>query len=332
MTALLALIVIVCLGVIATLLARRPSSSAAAPELMQILGHLARLESGQASAVELTRRVDETHRTLDVVRARLEERGQRDEVVQATIRRIESMFAGSAARGKAGENVILDALRALPADMLRSNFRVNGKVVEYGIELSDGRVLPVDSKWPSADLLARCDQDLPPGEREALVRELRRETLSRVREVASYIDSRSTAPYAVAAVPDAVLALCATVHAEAFKHGVLLMSYSSTLPYLLLLYRLHAQYSRSLDLDQLAARLSDLGRHMSDLDRLLENSVLRGGKMVVNGAGEAQEIVAKMRRAVTALETPLDDAPRAGLPPPTLAEGKPAREIEEIVA
>ncbi|MEX2238258.1 MAG: DNA recombination protein RmuC [Dehalococcoidia bacterium] len=313
------MITIVLLGACAVLLAalylalRGPSRSVERPELSQIATALARLEAGQATQTEIGRKVDDAHRSVEVLRAQTQERLREQELTQQTVRRIESMFLGSVQRGKAGENVLAEALGCFPADMLEADFRVNGRVVEYGLRLSDGKVLPIDSKWPSAELLARCDE-ADPVLRRAIVQELEKETARRVREVAGYIDVRSTTPYALAAVPDAVLNLCSAVHVAAHRVGVIVMSYSMTVPFLLLVYRLNAQHSRSLDLDQLAARLSELDRQLVSLDSLLENSVLRGGKMVTKAAAEAQETVSRMRRAVQSLEAPLESGAPTPLP------------------
>ena len=44
--------------------------------------------------------------------------------------------------------------------MIDMNFHVNGKVVEYALVLANGKRLPIDSKWPSPDLLDRLNDEL----------------------------------------------------------------------------------------------------------------------------------------------------------------------------
>lgn len=89
-----------------------------------------------------------------------EERRRMEEDVQASARRIETVLLGSRTRGAAGENILQDAFRQFPAEMIDMNFRVNGKVVEYALILANGKRLPIDSKWPSPNysiaLARRC--------------------------------------------------------------------------------------------------------------------------------------------------------------------------------
>ena len=46
--------------------------------------------------------------------------------------------------------------------MLTSDFRVNGKVVEFGLVLPDGRRLPIDSKWTALAELEALDAATDP--------------------------------------------------------------------------------------------------------------------------------------------------------------------------
>src|SRR4029078_8360617 len=63
------------------------------------------------------------------------------------IRRLATVLAGGASKGRAGAQGLRHHLSHLPPVMLTSDFRVNGRVVEFGLVLPDGRRLPIDSKW-----------------------------------------------------------------------------------------------------------------------------------------------------------------------------------------
>ena len=63
------------------------------------------------------------------------------------IKRLSTVLAGGASKGRAGENVLREHLAQLPPGMLVTDLRVGGKVVEFGLLLPDGRRLPIDSKW-----------------------------------------------------------------------------------------------------------------------------------------------------------------------------------------
>ncbi len=269
-----------------------------------------RLEVGDRTQLGMAQRLDEAQKGIEALRTQAEERRRAQDEMLSTTRRIESVFYGSASRGKAGENVLAEALRALPADMVLQNVSIKGKPVEFGLVMADGRCLPIDSKWPSAGLLVRLD-DCGESDRAGLVREVQKEVEKRVREVAQYIDPDCTTPYAVAALPDAALAVCSTAYAEAHRRHVLLMSYSMAVPYLLALYRLQMQYSQTVDLENLKSRLADIGRGLDEMDEMLENRVARGTTMLDNFYGEARRVISRLRGSLITLQTlaPGDEPP-----------------------
>lgn len=225
-----------------------------------------------------------------------------EEDVQASARRIETVLLGSRTRGAAGENILQDAFRQFPAEMIDMNFRVNGKVVEYALILANGKRLPIDSKWPSPELLDRLSDGLQePGKEVLLVQEIERVLRLKVREVKQYIDPAATLGFAVAAVPDPVFNACRRAHLEAYREGVILMPYSMTIPYVLALFRLHLQYAKSIDLENLEGYLQQIDDNVASLDRLLENSIARGSTMIQNAFTDAKRNLGQMRGALAAM-------------------------------
>ena len=249
-----------------------------------------------------------------------EERRRMEEDVQASARRIETVLLGSRTRGAAGENILQDAFRQFPAEMIDMNFRVNGKVVEYALILANGKRLPIDSKWPSPELLDRLGEAMQDPAREAaLVQEIERILRLKVRDVRQYIDPAATIGFAVAAVPDPIFNACRRAHLEAYREGVILMPYSMTIPYVLALFRLHLQYARSIDLENLEGYLQQIDDNVTALDRLLENSIARGSTMIQNAFNDAKRNVGQMRGALAALRAV-----------PQAAAASPEPEVEEI--
>jgi DNA recombination protein RmuC len=86
-------------------------------------------------------------RTLQETYTKLETQRILDEELQRITRKIETAPLGNKSRGKIGENILYEALKQFPPDMIDINFKVNRKSVEYAIILSDGKRLPIDSKW-----------------------------------------------------------------------------------------------------------------------------------------------------------------------------------------
>lgn len=289
-------------------------------ELDRAHGHLTQALAGVQGAVQgvetrvvestagvreaLGRDVQEARIMLERLKADAEAGRKLEEEVQASAHRIETVLVGARTRGLAGEHILDDAFRLFPPAMIETNFRVNGKAVEYALVLANGKRLPIDSKWAAADLVERlADPNLDPASRELLASEVERALRGKVREVRQYIDPAQTLPWAIAAVPDAVFAVCRRAHLDAFREDVVLMPYSMTIPYLLALYRLHLQYARTIDIEHLEAYLQQVERGLDDLDRILENQITRGATMVSNGYSLARTAVAQMRNAVGALRS-----------------------------
>src|SRR5688572_2879682 len=88
-------------------------------------------------AHDLRLEVSSFRAALDTLRVREEERRDREEEAWSVLHRVASVLAGSQRTGRAGENVLLDSLSHLPPSMLVRDFRVNGRVVEFGLVLPD---------------------------------------------------------------------------------------------------------------------------------------------------------------------------------------------------
>jgi len=260
------------------------------------------LESSAGVRDAIGKDLSDARIAMERLKADAVERRRMEEDVQASARRIETVLLGSRTRGAAGENILQDAFRQFPAEMIDMNFRVNGKVVEYALVLANGKRLPIDSKWPSPELLDRLSDGLQePGKEAALVQEIERVLRLKVREVKQYIDPAATLGFAVAAVPDPVFNACRRAHLEAYREGVILMPYSMTIPYVLALFRLHLQYAKSIDIENLEGYLQQIDDNVASLDRLLENSIARGSTMIQNAFTDAKRNLGQMRGALAAM-------------------------------
>src|SRR3954469_18744175 len=252
-------------------------------------------------------------RSLDDLSTRERERRHREEEAWGVIRRLATVFAGGSAKGRAGENVLREHLSELPAGMFVSDLRVNGKVVEFGLLLPDGRALPVDSKWSADRELEALEAATDPVEREALARSVERIVALRAREVSTYLDPSLTAPVAVAAVPDAAYAVLRRAHADAFARGVVIVPYSTALPVLLFLYSLVHRFG---DADGARSALAEVAAVLDAMESVVENKVARATTMLSNGADELRSGLGKARGSVARGRVgmaALDDASEARL-------------------
>ena len=251
-------------------------------------------------------------RALDELATRERERRDQETEAWSVIRRLATVLAGSSAKGRAGENVLREHLAELPAGMLVSDFRVNGKVVEYGLLLPDGRHLPVDSKWAADRELQALEAADDPDEREMLAREVERIVAGRAREVAAYLDPSLTAPVAVAAVPDAAYAVLRRAHADAFAGGVVIVPYSTALPVLLFLYSLVSRYGTTGDVQGCLVEVSSL---LDAMEHVLENKIARAATMISNGAEDFRSQLGKARGSVARGRASAPSIPSAGAGP-----------------
>jgi hypothetical protein len=198
--------------------------------------------------------------------------------------------------------------------MIVTDFRVNGRVVEFGLVLPDGRRLPVDSKWTADRELQALAQVTDPAERERLIRSVERAVTERAREVAGYLDAGMTSPVAVAAVPDAAYAVLRRAHADAYRQGVVVIPYSMALPVLLFLHSIVSRYGSAGGVE---ACLADLAATLDAMEGTLENKVARASTMLLNGTeefrgqvGKARATLARAREAEEVMPVPADERPR----------------------
>jgi DNA recombination protein RmuC len=262
--------------------------------------------------------LSQAQRALAEVKALEQGRARQLDLAALSLRRLEAVMAGSAARGAAGENVLARALTQLPPDLLVVNAAFGGKVVEYALRLPGGRLLPIDSKWPSAAALERIDSVDDRDQRRRLAEQVARDLRGRIREMGKYLDPERTLSLAVLAVPDAVCAVAPEALGEGYRDGVLVVPYSLALPYVLALYRLTLRFGAAVDSDQLQYRLGTLEETLRRSSEEVESRLSRALVQIENSRdalrgqlGEALRTAERLRQAseVPPLPTTVAAAP-----------------------
>jgi len=253
-------------------------------------------QTQDSHAAELRERLTQTQSALEGLRSAVSARQPIEEEARASLRRLESIIAGSSSRGAAGERILEEALRHLPPEMLQRNVWVAGKVVELALRLPGGKLLPMDSKWVSSPALEQlAEPGLDAGRRAQLMASVEREVERRVKEVSQYIDARTTTPFALAVIPDAAYDVCRSAIVTAHHRHVMVVGYAMALPYLLTLYQLHLQFARTVDMDKLQSALIDMERQVDVLEGILENKVQRSLTVLQNAYTEGRQATAKIR-------------------------------------
>lgn len=253
--------------------------------------------SGQRDRVtdHLRDGLDATRQVLELLQVRDEERRSTEAESREIVRRLATVLAGGQAKGRAGEHVLREHLAQLPPSMLTSDFRVNGKVVEFGLRLPDGRRLPIDSKWTAVAELEAMEAEDDPTRRDACARKVEKAVAARAKEVGQYVDPAVTAPVAVAVVPDAAYQVLSRAHAEAFMRGVVIVPYSSALPIIMFLYSLVERFGDAADVQ---AALAEIGTLLNAMDAIVENKFSKAGTMIANGADEFRSHLGKARGSI----------------------------------
>ena len=259
--------------------------------------------SQDAQAAELRERLSQTQSVVEGLRSAVAARQPVEEDARASLRHIESVIAGSSTRGAAGENILEEVLRHLPPEMLQRNVWVGGKVVELGLRLPGGKLLPIDSKWVSSGALEQLSNPaLDAPRRTQLAGQVEREVERRVREVSQYINPEITSTFALAVIPDAAYDVCRSSIVEAHKRHVMVVGYGMALPYLLTLYQLHLQFARTVDMEKMQSALIDVERHLDMLEGILENKLQRAVTMLQNAYGEGKQVSARIRASAESIQ------------------------------
>lgn len=303
--ALLLVCVLLAVGVVAALvwsLVRRADG-----QVRDVAELRSRLESGgqtqESQAAELRERLTQTQSVVEGLRSALTARQPVEDEARASLRRLESVIAGSSTRGAAGENILEETLKHLPPEMLQRNVWVGGKVVELALRLPGGKLLPIDSKWVSNNALEQlAEPGLDAPRRAQLTAQVEREVERRVREVSQYIDPATTSPFVLAVIPDAAYDVCRGAIVGAHQRHVMVVGYTMALPYLLTLYQLHLQFARSVDMEKLQSALIDVERHLDTLEGVLENKLQRAVTMLQNAYGEGKQVSARIRASAQSVQ------------------------------
>jgi hypothetical protein len=275
-------------------------------------------ESTGSVKADLLKALNETRQSLEGLKSDYAARRTREENLHQAVKAIEAVIAGGSARGGAGENVLAEAFRQFPPNMLETNFKVEGRPVEYALVLPNERRLPIDSKWTASDLLEQLAGATDGEARLKLSARVEEAALKKAAEVEKYLDPRFTVNLGVAAVPDAVFACCRTAHIRAFNDfRVLLMPYSQTVPFVLALYSVYLQHGRSIEAENLTSFLSQVEAQMALLEDIVQNRVAKIHAMAGSSRDDLMSVLASVRVSLQQLRS---------LPEPVISPASPDEE------
>jgi DNA recombination protein RmuC len=243
-----------------------------------------------------------TRDLLEELRKRDEIRKERERDFIERIKRIDEIIAGTSAKGLSGEEILTETFKKLPPEMIETNFKVGGRVVEFALILPNGKRLPIDSKWPAGNLLLKLEKEKDQEKRKEIIEEIEEKVIERIKEVKQYIDPNLTWSQAIAALPDSVFSVCKKAHLKAREENIILIPYSMVLPLLLYMYRLHLQYAISIDIENLQNHLLAISKNLDEMENILENKIYRGATMISNAYSEYKQHLSQIRSSIIRLK------------------------------
>ncbi len=226
-----------------------------------------------------------------------------------SLRRLEHVIAGSKSRGIAGENILGGVLAQLPPELREMNLVMNNKVVEFAFRLPNDKLLPIDSKWPSMATLEKLAETEDPEARRPLIEAIQGEVKKKVKEAAKYLDPERTIQLGVVVVPDAVFDLCLEAHVEAFKEGIVIVSYSQALPYLLSLLQVVLRFSAKIDAARLSSAVKTIADALVKIEQEVEGRLSKSLTQLDNSRSELRTQVSRARQGAGSLYLG-DEGPR----------------------
>ena len=262
-------------------------SASALSELKTITNSLSAATASMRAELETARN------DLTALRSSTHARQAADAAMSESIRRLEMIIAGTHSKGAAGENILELVFAKLPASWQMRNFKVDGKPVEFALRLPNGLVLPIDSKWPATHLVEQFAVSEDPAEQQRLKKEIETAVLLKAREVRKYVDPTMTVNFGVAVVPDSVYDLCYGIQADVFQLGVVLVSYSMFVPYLLLVFQTMLKSSRGLDVQRMEAYLHTVGESIQAIQEELDGRFSKAITMLSNSRDDMRAHLSK---------------------------------------
>lgn len=232
------------------------------------------------------------------VRARFEVERQTSD----SINRLETIIAGSGSKGAAGERVLENLFSKLPSNWQVQNFRVGNKPVEFGLKLSNGKILPIDSKWAATDLLEQFSFSRDVNEQKKLRDQIEKVIVNKAKEVGKYIDPEITTSFGVAVVPDAVYDICPSVNIETSKFHVVVISYSLFLPYLLLVFDMILRTSQTIDTEKLNTSIQAIQKGINSISEEIENRYSKAMSMLEISKRELKNHISKSNNALSSIQ------------------------------
>lgn len=253
------------------------------------------------TTVEMRQHLDDAKIGLNTLHTITKERQEDERLMSESVRRLESVIAGTQSKGAAGENILDMVFSKLPADWQVRGFMVEGKICEFGLRLPNKRILPIDSKWTATGLLEQFTACEEIRGRQKIKLDIEKAVLRKAEEVRKYLDPETTCGFGVAVVPDAIYDLCGATLCQVFEMRVAIISYSMFIPYLLLVFQTNLKTSVDIDMHKLSHAISESEKSIKAIQDKLDGSFSRGITQLSNGRDEVKREAANISKLLNSI-------------------------------
>ncbi|MEW6142358.1 MAG: DNA recombination protein RmuC [Chloroflexota bacterium] len=284
-------------------------------ELTRLAERISTMEKGQSAAsqslVSLGTALAELQ-TLAKARQDVEQR------TAGAIQRLEVLMTGAPGKGAVGENMLEAALATLPAEWQVRDFKVGNKMVEFGLCLPNGLVLPIDSKWPATALLEELYSAGDAGKNAALRFAIEDAVVAKAKDVRKYLEPSRTTDFGLAVVPDSIYAHCGGILTRVYQeYSVIVLGHSMLVPYLLLVFQTVLKTSQAIDLERLGVYLKTAQDSFKALQEELEGRLSKVIIMLDNSRSYMRARLGEVNTGLTGLRASASASLPGTVEPPT---------------
>ncbi len=246
---------------------------------------------------------------LGQLQATARSRQEVEDLTARSIRRLETVIAGTSTKGAAGENMCEIIFAQLPHEWQERDYRIGHRTVEFALRLPNNLVVPIDSKWPATSAIEQLLGTEDPAEQRRLKREIQQAVVAKAKEVRKYVDPGLTSDFGLAVVPDAVYELSGGVLGEVASMGVMLVSQSMFLPCLMLLVQSAVRDSRDIDIERLGGYLKSADDGLIALSKEIEGRLSGAIVQLGNSRDALRAQTARVHAGLSAVSIPGEPAP-----------------------
>jgi DNA recombination protein RmuC len=240
--------------------------------------------------------------SLAVLQSHLDARQKLDLQTSESIKHVEMIIAGSQTKGAAGENILEVVFSQLPPEWQVRGFKVNNKPVEFALKLPNNLVVPIDSKWGATDLVEEFLTSDDPKRQQELKKKIEQKVREKSSEVKKYISPGITVNFGIAAVPDAVYELSSGILAELFTQNIVLLGYSTVVPYLLLVFQTTLKSSGEIDFHKLDESVQSAKVSISEIQKELDGRFSRAMTELNNSKRDMTTTINRLNTSLSLLE------------------------------